>query len=253
MPNAPAMGGGPGGGMGQPFNGMPQGMPGQFGDHSQAVNGIAKNMSWKLLFFSAACCTSAASIIAVVYMFMSMTVAPCSFTAALFMLMFGVLQMMLDFPIPHPSPVIQHGRINIYKFFLFLTRFTGRGMWYLFLGTMIFASLYDLDISPFFGICLGGYVGLLGLVTFVFGFQLSSKLDRVRQALMTGEPKPSPPQGWTQEMFKMMAQDVARVDFTEDELVYVFNSLAFEPSAEHDLINANEYSTWIQPGKMEIV
>merc|ERR1719231_1097479 len=49
-------------------------------DQGQAVAGIAKNMSWKILFFSAALCTLAASIISVLYMVGSFSIAPCSFT-----------------------------------------------------------------------------------------------------------------------------------------------------------------------------
>merc|ERR1719238_1961853 len=157
--------------------GMPQGMPANFQEGGQAVAGIAKNMSWKVLFFLAACCTLASATISILYMIFTFEFAPFSFTTILFMLLFGFLMVVLDFPIPHPSPHLAYMRANIYKFFLFLTRFTGRGLWYLFLGTMIFATLFDLNISAFFGICLGGYVGILGLVTLYFGIHMSRKLD----------------------------------------------------------------------------
>merc|ERR1719337_512246 len=68
---------------------------------------------------------------------------PAGFVTVLFQLFFGLLMVVLDFPIPHPSPMLANVRAHIYKFFLFLTRFTGRGLWYLFLGTMIFATLFD--------------------------------------------------------------------------------------------------------------
>jgi len=242
------MGGMPGGGM--QGGGMAGGMP-NFQEHGQAVAGIAKNMSWKLLFFVAACCTLGASTISILFMIFTFEWAPFSFTTVLFMALFGVLMVVLDFPIPHPNPTLAAVRANIYKFFLFLTRFTGRGMWYLFLGTMIFATLYDLNISPFFGICLGGYVGILGLVTLVFGYRLSRKLDHVRQELLMGD-KMCPPSGYSQEGFKTLALQVSKQDFTDDELVYVFNSLSFNPMND-GVINPEEYKQWLLPGKMEIV
>jgi len=243
---APLMGGG--GGM---MGGMGAAMPTNYAESGQAVAGIAKNMSWKLLFFAAACCTLASSIIAILYMVATFEWAPCSFTTVVFMCLFGILQVILDFPIPHPNQSLAWVRLNIYKFFLFLTRFTGRGMWYLFLGTMIFATLFDLKISYFFGICLGGYVGILGLVTLVFGIRLSQRLDQVRQALLHDD-KPPPQQGLSQEMFRTLAQQTASVTFTDDELVYVMNSLSF--SASNDgVITAEEYKQWLTPGKMEIV
>merc|ERR1719424_1396468 len=225
---------------------MPQG----FQEGGQAVAGIAKNMSWKVLFFAAACCTLVAATISILYFVFTFSWAPMSFTTILFMGVFGCLMVVLDFPIPHPSPHLAAVRANIYKFLLFLTRFTGRGVWYLFMGTMIFATLYDLDISPFFGIVMGGYVGVLGLVTLVFGVRLSQKLDVVRQELLMGD-KMCPPSGLSVEGFKTLALQVSKQDFTDDELVYVFNSLSFNPMND-GVINPEEYKQWLLPGKMEI-
>merc|ERR1719456_633653 len=162
-------------------------------------------MSWKVLFFLAACCTLASAVISILYMVISFEWAPASFTTVLFMLLFGFLMVVLDFPIPHPSPTLAAVRASIYKFFLFLTRFTGRGVWYLFLGTLIFATLFDLNISAFFGVCLGGYVGTLGLVTLVFGIRLSQKLDVVRQDLLLGGDRSCPNQGYSYQGFKDLA------------------------------------------------
>merc|ERR1719247_3462210 len=258
MPNSPAMGGmgggmpPQGGGMGAPMMGGGQGMAvPSYADSGQAVAGIAKNMSWKLLFFGAACSTLASSIIAILYMIVELQWAPCSFTTVLFLFMFGFLQVVLDFPIPHPNPTLAWIRMNIYKFFLFLTRFTGRGMWYLFLGTLIFAVLFDLKISYFFGICLGGYVGILGLVTLFFGVHLSPRLDQVRQELVMNDTPP-PPSGLSTEMFRTLAAQVGKMDFTEDELTYIFNSLSFTASND-GVITPEEYKQWLLPGKMEIV
>merc|ERR1719440_1155333 len=178
------MGGGMGGGGMMQGMQMPQGYSLQ--DSSQAVHGIAKNMSWKILFFLAGCCTLAAATISILYMIFSFEFAPFGFTTVLFMLLFGILMVILDFPVPRPSPALASVGAHIYKFFLFLTRFTGRGVWYLFMGTMIFATLFDLDINQFFGIVMGGYVGAVGLVSLIFGLRLSQRLDVVRQELLMG-------------------------------------------------------------------
>jgi len=267
MPSSPAMGGGMGGGGPGGYGGgpgsyaapgdAPQGAAGMgapmMGGGGQAVAGIAKNMSWKFLFFGAACCTLASSIIAIIYMIITIKIAPCSFTTVLFMLFFGLMQVVLDFPVPHPNQTLAWTRLNIYKFLLFLTRFTGRGIWYLFLGTMIFATLWDLKISYFFGICLGGYVGILGLVTLVFGVRLSQRLDQVRKALLHDD-KPPPHGGYSTEGFRTLAQQVSsgKIEFTDDELTYVFNSLSFTASND-GVITPEEYKQWLLPGKMEMV
>merc|ERR1719440_2163000 len=114
--------GGMGGGMpqqGMGGMGMPQGMGGySLQDSSQAVHGIAKNMSWKILFFLAGCCTLAAATISILFMIFSFEFAPFSFTTILFMLLFGILMVILDFPVPRPSPALASVRAHIYKFFL---------------------------------------------------------------------------------------------------------------------------------------
>lgn len=228
---------------------MGQGMPTNFADTSQVAAGIAKNVSWKIMFFAASCCTMASAVISLISV-IGMG-APFSLVTTVFQLVFGFIMLVLDFPIPFPSTRLAEVRAHTYKFLLFMTRFTGRGIWYLFLGTMIFATLYDLKISKFFGICLGGFVGILGLVTLVFGFKLSQKLDLVRKALMT-VPQQCPSQGLSKTMFRDMAHQSAQVEFTDDELDYVINSLSFTPQND-DIIKPEEYKAWLEPGKMEMV
>lgn len=228
----------------------PQGGP-VAGGGGQAVAGIAKNISWKLLFFIAACCVLAAAVISIGAMIVEFEWAPFSMTTQLFLLVFGMLMIVLDFPIPHPNPYLAMVRFSIYKFLLFMTRFTGRGMWYLFLGTMIFVALFDLKISYFFGVCLSGYVGIVGLVTLIYGLQLSSKLDTVRKSLQNA-PTQAPYNGWSYTGFGDLALQVNGTKFSEDELIYIFNGLSFTPSND-GVITPDEYNTWLMPGRMEII
>jgi len=233
------------------MQGMGGAMPTNFGEANQAVAGVAKNVSWKIMFFAGACCVLASAVIAITALTFTFTFAPFSVTTILFLLSFGLLMIVLDFPVPHPSPHLATIRMNIYKFMLFMTRFTGRGMWYLFLGTMIFVTLFDLKISYFFGIVLGGYTSILGIAALVYGIQLSRKLDGVRKELQF-KPAECPHQGLTMQQFQTLAVQVSQTHFTDDELTYVFNGLSF--TANNDgLISQDEYNTWLMPGKMEIV
>jgi len=227
-------------------------MPGQqMGGQGQALAGIAKNVSWKLLFFAAACCVLAAAVISIGAMIIEFTWAPFSMTTQLFLLVFGLLMLVLDFPIPHPHPTLAMVRFSIYKFLLFMTRFTGRGMWYLFLGTMIFVALFDEKISYFFGVCLSGYVGALGLVTLIYGLQLSNKLDTVRKALQNTRTD-CPHNGWSYVGFGDLSMQVNGTKFSEDELVYIFNGLSFTPSND-GVLTPDEYNNWLSPGRAEII
>ncbi len=58
---------------------------------------------------------------------------------------------------------------SLLRYLLFMTRFTGRGVWYLYLGTMIWASLYNLNLDPFIGFILASFVGALGIMSIFYG------------------------------------------------------------------------------------
>jgi len=225
----------------------------KIGMNTQSVSGIAKNMSWKILFFTAACCVLAAGVLSILDLIFTFSWAPFSFTAQVFMLFFGLLMLVLDFPVPHPGAHLALVRNSIYKYLLFMTRFTGRGIWYTFLGTMIFGALFDLNISWFFGVLLGGYVGVLGLVTMCYGVALSRKLNGVRLAIQEqGAPPQCPDRGFSKQGFKELAQHVNHTEFSDDELDYIFNGLSFTPSND-GVIMPDEYLYWISKGSMEIV
>jgi len=232
----------------------------QVGKSSQQESGIEKRMSWKLLFFVAACCTVAAAVISITYLISNFEFAPCSFLSEIFLLFFGCVMLALDIPIADPIAALGAIRFHTYKFMLFLTRFTGRGLWYVFLGTMIWGALWDLNISWFLGFSMGLYVILLGIVSMVYGFRLSFKLDNVRKALMDGSSKPPdcPEGGFSKEQFKENVLAVhtsvgSPTQFTDDEVDYIMNGLSF--TATNDgLITMDEYWFWLQPGtRMSIV
>merc|ERR1719160_2021600 len=106
-----------------------------------------------------------------------------SFMSESFLVMFGLLMVVLDLPFGATSPRANMVRDSIYKYMLFLTRFTGRGLWYCFLGTMIWSALFDLNISWYLGFMLGLFVVFIGLVTMFKGIRLSLKLDMVRKQI----------------------------------------------------------------------
>lgn len=231
----------------------------QVGQSTQQESGIEKRMSWKLLFFVAACCTVAAAIISITYLISNFEFAPCSFMSELFLLFFGMIMLALDIPFRDPISHLGSIRFHTYKFLLFLTRFTGRGLWYVFLGTLIWAALWDLNISWFLGFTMGLYVILVGIISMVYGFRLSFKLDNVRKAIVDGGKPPNCPDGgFSKQQFKEAVLAVhtsvgSPVAFSDDEVDYIMNGLSF--TATNDgLITLDEYLFWLQPGsRMSII
>ncbi|KAF4758968.1 hypothetical protein FOZ63_011705, partial [Perkinsus olseni] len=153
------------------------------------------SMTMDIIFFSAACCVVAASVISTIEAF-------------------------------------------IVKYFAFLTRFTGRGIWYIFLGTMTFATLWDNQIWYLGAVLLGFYVFLIGVFATVMGAMKSRKLDRVRQQIrrqnanseqmFNSYARSSPQEGMTAEEFDLLSGQVAGISFRPDELTFVLNALCNE-------------------------
>merc|ERR1719198_2736089 len=99
-------------------------------------------MKWKWGFFGGAVVVFGVGVGTSLYWIGHPTFAPATAVSEFFLLMFGALMLVLDFPFPNMAlhPHITAFRFHIYKFVLFMTRFMGRGIWYLFLSTMVFSE-----------------------------------------------------------------------------------------------------------------
>jgi len=215
----------------------------------QQAGGIEKRMTWKLLFFVAACATLAAGVIALVCLLFTWPPEPMNFLSESFLLIFGLIMVVLDLPFGATSPTANRVRDSIYKYMLFLTRFTGRGLWYCFLGTMIWSALFDLNISWFLGFFLGLYTILLGLGTMFKGVKLSMKLDLVRKQINDRDlhVPACPEKGWSKQGFWDLVNSVDSQKFSEDDIDYVINALSFSPE-NSGVISKAEYTYWLTPG-----
>lgn len=227
---------------------------------SQAVAGIEKNLKWKLFFFGGACVTFAGGVISVLYWIFHFTWAPATFMSEIFLLTFGILMLVLDLPIPHPHKHLVTIRDSCYKFLLFMTRFMGRGVWYLFLSSMVFAALWDTNINLFLGCTFTAYLFFLGVIALVKGWIISHKLQAVREAIMnsgrTADHFISRGQtGLSKEQFKAMVANVTphQADhFSNDDLDYIINALSFTPYNDGQ-VSLEECEYWLRPGPMLMV
>lgn len=209
---------------------------------------------WKIAFFVAACCVLAAAIITIIDLVLRFEFGPFNFINQIYLLVFGGLMFCLDIPIqstgkgPAIADHIQKVRQHVYVFVLFMTRFTGRGVWYMFLGTMTFASLWDNNISPFLGFFLGGYVIILGGVTTFKGFEKSRKLEMLRKKLIEAhkgrqQQSECPPSGMTQTMFKELAQKTTTIDFDWDDCNHIIHALSDNLGATK--ISKEKWDEWL--------
>lgn len=242
----------------------------QVGQLAQHLQGFDKGIGWSLAFFAGACCTLAAGLIASLYFtFHSLdprTWSPMTYLTAIALCGFGLMLVILDLPVAVWGSItkcsapmgewVAYFKAGIYSFALFLTRFTGRGFWYLYLGTQTWVALYDDSINPFFGVIFTAYLVVLGIAAMVKGVQLSRRLEKVKISLNNSRVSPvsfvSPHAHASRDGvsvvhfddFKRMVNKTEE-KFTDEELVYVMNALSF--MAEHDNnLSLPELEEWLK-------
>mmetsp|Transcript_8170 Transcript_8170/g.20180 ORF Transcript_8170/g.20180 Transcript_8170/m.20180 type:complete len:270 (-) Transcript_8170:171-980(-) len=150
---------------------------------------LVPGLTWQLIYFAAACVVCAAGVLAVldlIFNAFSVLESPFVFLNCIYLCLFGGLMLLLDFPFVQSVPRIHEFRALLYHFMLFLTRKIGRGIWYFFLGSLVFAQLWDNSINAFLAVVLGGFVGLVGLAALYVGAMLTRKLNLARKQLREG-------------------------------------------------------------------
>jgi len=217
-----------------------------------SVKGMEESRLWKFLFFAAACVCVATSVLSVLSLMYNLEFAPFDAVNQLYLALFGFVMIILDSPVPNES--FKRWRLHVFKFVRFMTRFVGRGAWYVFLGTLVFASLWDNNINPFLGIVLGGYVIGLGAVALTFGIRLSVKLESARKKILS-DPQQYQPRTQTiskEELQSLLARAEPKATFTGHELDYVVNGLASK--CEHgDVVHHKDFQDWLGPGYLALL
>mmetsp|Transcript_9739 Transcript_9739/g.13685 ORF Transcript_9739/g.13685 Transcript_9739/m.13685 type:complete len:122 (-) Transcript_9739:137-502(-) len=92
-----------------------------------------------------------------------------------------------------------------------------------------------------------------GVVTAIYGLYLSLKLNRVRKAILESKQQPKcRTTGLNKEEFGNICHSHGNVSFSEQQLGFVMSSLSFEPG-DGSAISPEEFSHWLEPGRMQLV
>mmetsp|Transcript_64546 Transcript_64546/g.120137 ORF Transcript_64546/g.120137 Transcript_64546/m.120137 type:complete len:231 (+) Transcript_64546:84-776(+) len=225
---------------------MPDNLAGQ-------VNTISKNVTFRLLFFAAAVCIFITSVFAFLFMVLSLEWGPFTFLSVIFLLILAIVMLVLDAPMSNEK--LDMVRVRVYKYLLFMTRFTGRGLWYAFLGTEVWVVLWDAEMGwlKWLAIPLGLYPVFLGIGTGLYGLKLSRQLNSVRRAIMDHPPPPQcNERGFDKSAFSDLCISANQTRFSDDELDYVINGLSFTPRND-GVVSQEEYYRWISAGWGQVV
>jgi len=217
---------------------------------------IEKYMRWSIGFFVGAIIVFGVGLGTALYWLKNFTFSPATFFFETFLIVFGVIMLILDTPLPdmQKHPEVERVRRQIFKYALFMTRFMGRGIWYLFLSTLVFVALWDQKVGKVLGALCTIYLATLGTVAAGKGFLLSHKLNKVRTHMREANyhPERYVPQGQmglSAEQFRVMVGQVTDVEsyFSMDEIEYIINALSFSAFPDRE-INLEELQNWLQPG-----
>lgn len=223
--------------------------------NNATVNETARKFGgkWKLLFFTCAGAVTAAGVLSIIVGVTSMA-APFDFINYCYLTLFGLLMVVIDLPIDNIT--IREFKISIFTYALFMTRFIGRGFWYLFLAAMTVGALWDNDVSPFLGFILGGYVGLVAIYSLVYGWNLSRKLEFLRMKIRSQGPDQwaayVPPVGMTKVQFRDLGASLANIVFSDEELNYIVEGFSFSVRAD-DIVSREEFEEWVTSNNMMIL
>merc|ERR1719265_1435914 len=212
--------------------------------------GGGKALKLDLWWFAAACCVTFGGIIGTLDLLFTQF-APIDLIDELYLVIFGGVMFVLDAPLNFK--LLISFKQDVHKYCKFLTRLTGRGVWYIFMGTTTFATLWENSISYFLAVVLGFFVFGVGVASTTIGVVKSRKLEKVRlnvyQHKQKGElgklyqqhARNSPTVGLSQQEFNEMCQSLRGVSFSPDELAAIFNALT---SGRVEYLSQQDLSEW---------
>jgi len=208
-------------------------------DHAQVATFI---FPVQMIFFSAALLVLSTSVLSLITSIME--AAPVKVIVQIYLVIFGFLMMVIDIPEHMSHSFLTDMKYAIYRNLLCLTRFTGRGLWYLFLGSMLFVSLYKNHFL--LSVVCGIPVSVLGVGATIHGIRKTRELEALRQSLKFREQEDScPEEGLSKTEFCKMAVDMRGQMWDPEMMIYVFNALSLEIKAD-DHISRDEFLNWME-------
>lgn len=215
-----------------------------------------------LSMFAADCCVMIAALVSFFSQFFSIQWADALEMSYIFV--FGLVLAVLDTPLIPNHQIVREYQLSITKYIALLSRVTGKGAVYIFLGCALASSIWakneESGLMIFFAIVIGFFVVLVGLMVLVLGLLKSRNLNLVRQELMKDDTsleqlyqqfaKLQPQSGLTKEEFKNMTPCARGVAFEDADLNLIFNVLS--SSSKHEYITHEDLLNWVR-GKPVLV
>lgn len=218
----------------------------------QLKQGRVPDFKFKILFFSCAAVVMAAAVLADLQLITTFEIADFNCIREVYVTIFGLVMLVLDFP--RSDARADSLRRMMTKYFRFLTLFTGRGCAYIFLATLTYAALHDVEQDYFLGYLMGGYVFLVGVGCVYVGVKESLKLTGLRARLMKEQPgflnqymtHSGGQTGMTTGQFAEMTRALG-TSFDEETVGFVFDNLRGSLAEGSQFLAEDDLQRWIAP------
>eukprot|EP00747_Dinoflagellata_sp_TGD_P208226 gnl/TRDRNA2_/TRDRNA2_81738_c0_seq1.p1 gnl/TRDRNA2_/TRDRNA2_81738_c0~~gnl/TRDRNA2_/TRDRNA2_81738_c0_seq1.p1 ORF type:complete len:289 (+),score=50.00 gnl/TRDRNA2_/TRDRNA2_81738_c0_seq1:81-869(+) len=234
----------------QGFAGGPGGAP---------PGGVPKNKSasiMTLVWFAAALCIIVAGLFGAIILLFEFELL--DFIAQMYILLFGIILAVLDTPVMLNHPIVAEVQLGVSRQFNLLTRVTGKGVTYLFVGSLIWASWLNNMVEGFtifIAVVIGLVVCAVGIFSTMVGLKKSNDINLVRMHFKKDGPQmvnqaieanyaryaKSSRYGLLAPEFGKMVFDIkgAPIEVADTQIVY--NALSSAPTKEflsqEDLVN----------------
>jgi|Transcript_12528 hypothetical protein len=209
-----------------------------------------------LSMFAADCCVMLGALVSFFSEFFSIQWVNALEMSYLFI--FGLILAVLDTPLIPNHQIIRDYQFSITKYIALLSRVTGKGAVYIFLGCALASSMWAKNEKSgfmiFVAVLIGFFVVLVGLMVLSVGLLKSRNLNLVRQELRkdntsleqlyTQHAKLHPQSGLTKEEFKTMTPYARGVAFEDADLHLIFNALS--TSFRQEYITHDDMLAWVR-------
>lgn len=226
--------------------------------HAKGYNMAAMNYvyPWSFMWFGASLCVMTGAVISFVNFVVSLQWVDGLEMAYLFF--FGLLLATIDTPLCPTFQFVSTIRQGVHRFVALLTRMTGKGVVYMFLGCTLCSAMWSNTKDAFLlllAVILGSLIFAAGLISVFLGICKSVNLNHVRIELQKHQnagqmydthAKTNPGMGMTKEEFNKMAQYLRGVSFEGTDLNFVMNCLSTDPNRQ--FLTRLDIEDWAQQG-----
>ncbi len=208
-------------------------------------------VTWESIYFVSSCILSLCGVVA----FLGNMVTPFAFfdfVDSVYLVAFGILGLSLDSPYRYPFFDIV--RSAMYRHFAFSVKVVGRGLWLIFMSSIVHRSLWDNDVWTVGAIVFSLVLLSIGICSASWGCALTRRVGKSKLALLAREDcqtifaanaRVSPSMGLKAEELAKLLATVDQSPYSQSEVQAIHNALKLNGSSIDGHVTSKHFQAWI--------